>query len=285
MIEAPPPMSEPSPTTTPWLIRPSTIEVPSVPALKLTKPSCMTVVPLARWAPRRTRSASAMRTPDGHDVVGHPRELVDAEDLHGAARAAVGTRASSNPSTAHGPCEVHTTLVSTPKSPSRLTLFGAHEPVREQVQPQVGVGGVGRRCVEVGGRPGAPRAARRRAASRRRRADSRPAGAASSPAPPGSPRAGGREPRVEHGSVVGEGDQAVTPGGARHADQPTVAHGTPVVDCAGRHAVDRPPRSTSPPTSVASPPRCATSSRSSLDEKALADAVEAALRAPAAPRR
>ena len=33
MIEAPPPMSEPSPTTTPALIRPSTIEAPSVPAL------------------------------------------------------------------------------------------------------------------------------------------------------------------------------------------------------------------------------------------------------------
>jgi hypothetical protein len=33
MVEAPPPMSEPSPTTTPWLIRPSTIEAPSVPAL------------------------------------------------------------------------------------------------------------------------------------------------------------------------------------------------------------------------------------------------------------
>ena len=65
IVEAPPPMSEPSPTTTPWLIRPSTIEVPSVPALKLTKPSCITVVPLARWAPSRTRSASAMRTPDG----------------------------------------------------------------------------------------------------------------------------------------------------------------------------------------------------------------------------
>jgi len=45
MIEAPPPMSLPSPTTTPWLMRPSTIEVPRVPALKLTKPSCMTVVP------------------------------------------------------------------------------------------------------------------------------------------------------------------------------------------------------------------------------------------------
>ena len=33
MIEAPPPTSDPSPTTTPAEIRPSTIEVPSVPAL------------------------------------------------------------------------------------------------------------------------------------------------------------------------------------------------------------------------------------------------------------
>ena len=65
MIDAPPPMSEPSPTTTPAEIRPSTIEVPSVPALKFTKPSCMTVVPGARCAPSRTRSASAMRTPVG----------------------------------------------------------------------------------------------------------------------------------------------------------------------------------------------------------------------------
>jgi hypothetical protein len=88
IVEAPPPMSEPSPTTTPWEIRPSTIEAPRVPALKLTKPSCMTVVPGARWAPSRTRSASAIRTPDGHDVVDHPRELVDAEDRHRPRRAA-----------------------------------------------------------------------------------------------------------------------------------------------------------------------------------------------------
>jgi hypothetical protein len=33
MIDAPPPMSEPSPTITPALMRPSTIDVPSVPAL------------------------------------------------------------------------------------------------------------------------------------------------------------------------------------------------------------------------------------------------------------
>ena len=65
MIEAPPPTSEPSPTTTPAEIRPSTIEVPSVPALKFTKPSCITVVPSARCAPSRTRSASAIRTPVG----------------------------------------------------------------------------------------------------------------------------------------------------------------------------------------------------------------------------
>ena len=47
-IEAPPPMSDPSPMTMPALIRPSTIEWPSVPALKFTNPSCMTVVPSAR---------------------------------------------------------------------------------------------------------------------------------------------------------------------------------------------------------------------------------------------
>jgi hypothetical protein len=33
MIERRPPTSEPSPTTTPALIRPSTMEAPSVPAL------------------------------------------------------------------------------------------------------------------------------------------------------------------------------------------------------------------------------------------------------------
>jgi hypothetical protein len=65
MIDAPPPTSEPSPTTTPAEMRPSTIDAPSVPALKFTKPSCITVVPVARWAPSRTRSASPMRTPEG----------------------------------------------------------------------------------------------------------------------------------------------------------------------------------------------------------------------------
>ena len=41
----PPPKSELFPTTTPAEILPSIIAVPSVPALKLTKPSCIIVVP------------------------------------------------------------------------------------------------------------------------------------------------------------------------------------------------------------------------------------------------
>ena len=65
MIDEPPPTSLPSPTTTPAEMRPSTIDVPSVPALKLQKPSCITTVPSARCAPRRTREPSAMRTPVG----------------------------------------------------------------------------------------------------------------------------------------------------------------------------------------------------------------------------
>lgn len=65
MMDAPPPMSEPLPTTTPCETRPSTMETPRVPALKFTKPACMTVVPSDRCAPSRTRSASPMRTPVG----------------------------------------------------------------------------------------------------------------------------------------------------------------------------------------------------------------------------
>ena len=47
-VLAEPPRSEPSPTTTPWEIRPSIIPLARVPALKLMKPSCMTVVPSPR---------------------------------------------------------------------------------------------------------------------------------------------------------------------------------------------------------------------------------------------
>ena len=89
MIDAPPPTSEPSSTTTPAEIRPSTIEVPSVPALKLTKPSCMTVVPAARPARRAPHpvGVGVTRTPAGKNVIDHPGELVDAVDGHRAAAA------------------------------------------------------------------------------------------------------------------------------------------------------------------------------------------------------
>ena len=45
IVLQPPPKSELSPMTTPADILPSIIALPKVPALKLTKPSCITVVP------------------------------------------------------------------------------------------------------------------------------------------------------------------------------------------------------------------------------------------------
>ncbi|MNG27644.1 hypothetical protein D3C84_1127950 [compost metagenome] len=45
MVEQPPPRSEPLPTKTPAETRPSIMPGPSVPPLKLMKPSCITVVP------------------------------------------------------------------------------------------------------------------------------------------------------------------------------------------------------------------------------------------------
>lgn len=71
------------PTTTPGVMRPSTMDSPRAPALKLTNPSCVTVAPGDRCAPSRTRSASAMRTPSGDDVVCYARERVDAGKLQG----------------------------------------------------------------------------------------------------------------------------------------------------------------------------------------------------------
>jgi len=65
MMDEPATTSEFLPTATPGATRPSTIDSPSVPALKSTKPSCMTIAPFARWAPSLTRSASAARTPAG----------------------------------------------------------------------------------------------------------------------------------------------------------------------------------------------------------------------------
>ena len=148
MIEAPPPTSEPSPTTTPCAIRPSTMDVPSVPALKLQKPSCITVVPLARWAPSRTRSASAIRTPGRHDVVGHPGELVDPEHLH-RARLAQPQPGALEPLDGAGAEVGPHDVGEHAEDAVEVDRVGRDQTVREQVQAQVGVGGVGRCGVQV----------------------------------------------------------------------------------------------------------------------------------------
>ena len=62
IVDAPPPISEFSATITPWEILPSTMASPSVPELKFTNPSCITVVPGPRYAPSLTRLASAILT-------------------------------------------------------------------------------------------------------------------------------------------------------------------------------------------------------------------------------
>ena len=62
IVLEPPPRSELFPTTTPAEILPSIMAFPNVPALKLTKPSCIIVVPSLRYAPNRTLLASAIRT-------------------------------------------------------------------------------------------------------------------------------------------------------------------------------------------------------------------------------
>ncbi len=127
-------------------MRPSTMDVPRVPALKLTKPSCITVVPEARWAPRRTRSASAMRTPDGHDVVGHPRELVHPVDGQDPAGARVRSAAARPPGPAGtGRPRSRPRWSAARRLPVQVRLVRADQPVRQQVQAQVDVGRVLRR--------------------------------------------------------------------------------------------------------------------------------------------
>ena len=87
--------------------------------------------------------------PGRHDVVGHPRELVDPvhrdrpvpgqQPQPGRLEPVDGARPDA------GPHHVG----STPKMPSRLSPCGRDQPVREQVQAQVGVDRVGRCGVEV----------------------------------------------------------------------------------------------------------------------------------------
>ena len=62
IVLEPPPRSELFPTITPAEILPSIIAFPSVPALKFTKPSCITVVPSLKYAPNLTLLVSAILT-------------------------------------------------------------------------------------------------------------------------------------------------------------------------------------------------------------------------------
>ena len=83
-------------------MRPSTIEAPSVPALKLTKPSCMTVVPVGEVGAEADAVGVGDPHAARHDVVGHARELVDARSTRErlpAARKRSRTASSSAGST------------------------------------------------------------------------------------------------------------------------------------------------------------------------------------------
>ncbi|KAF5297009.1 hypothetical protein FQR65_LT19759 [Abscondita terminalis] len=124
MIDAPPPISEPSPTTTPCEMRPSTIDAPSVPALKFTKPSCITVVPGARWAPSRTRAASAIRTPSVHKHSGAGRrELGEANESIIPSRMQQGRRRSGSGLAASASA---LSIYGASRMPSRLMSFARH---------------------------------------------------------------------------------------------------------------------------------------------------------------
>ena len=221
MIDAPPPMSEPSPTTTPAEIRPSTIDVPSVPALKLTKPSCITVVPSARWAPSRTRSASAIRTPARDHVVDHPGELV-----HPVHRdRAVGEQPQPGPlevlrrgRSGRGPDHVGQQA----EDAVQVRPVRADQPGESRCSRRYASGlsaGGAARSVDLhrDGPPGTCPAGRRRRSARRARAARAPAGR--------RPSAGAGIPDVEDPTGVGDGGQAVAPRAAGH---PTSELGTAV---------------------------------------------------------
>ncbi len=124
-------MSVPSPITTPWDTRPSIIEAPSVPALKLTNPSCMTVVPGERYA----RDGPARRPRYGHrprDVVEEARELVEPLHLDAVAqqRGTQARRVVGVDGAGVGPRDVG----QVEKIPSSEISFRTDEPVRQCVE-------------------------------------------------------------------------------------------------------------------------------------------------------
>ena len=168
MIEAPPPTSEPSPTTTP--ARDPALDHRGAERAGVVVHEALVHDGGALGQVGAEPDPVGVGDPDAgrQHVVDHPRELVDAEDRHVlAARPrsrAPGRLEARRPRT--GPAEVHTTLVSSPKTPSMLIACGRDQPVDEQVQPQPDVlGGRAARPAGRRSRPAGPRGVTPRASS------------------------------------------------------------------------------------------------------------------------
>ena len=216
MIEAPPPTSEPSPTTTPAARsapRPSRraqragVEVARSPRASR----------WCRWpggrraAPGRRRRSARRRARRSRSSAGTCRRRTPAPRPVLERAAAAGCCSKS--STAHGPELVHTTLISTPKRPSRFMAVRRDETVREQVQAQVGVRGVGRaasRSITV--RTTCCRTPRRGSLLGRR---DQVGGTSYGPPARRAPRAGAGYQVSRTDAVLGDGGEAVAPGAAR----------------------------------------------------------------------
>ena len=197
-------------------MRPSTIDAPSVPALKLTKPSCITVVPSARCAPSRTRSASAMRTPAARRSR-HAGELVHDVTVSGRPAARKRRRTAASVAGSIGPCVVHATLGSDAEDPVRSPRAAGSAGWRAG-------GGAGRRPGVLGrlreqsitvrtGMMRTPRRSSRRAAAEigRRGVDAE-LPCAGPPGAVGAPQHGRRVPGVQHPSGLRHGGETVAPG-------------------------------------------------------------------------
>ena len=213
MIEAPPPMSEPSPTTTPCEIRPSTIEAPSVPALKLTKPSCMH----GRAGGEVGAEAHPVGVGDPH--AGRARRSRPAAGTCRRRAPRCPARCRREPQLGrsrreHGPGVVQATIGRCAEDALEVELVSGA--TRQVARAGAGAGRRrastrrrrrGRsRCVAISTRTSRALVRAERAAELRR-ARCRLDGSGR--------RARGRVPGVEHGAVGGDRGEAVAPGGAR----------------------------------------------------------------------
>ena len=122
MIEAPPPMSVPSPTTTPAEMRPSTIDCAEGAGVEVDEALVHHGGALGEVGAEAHPVGVGDPHAGRHDVVGHPRELVEPCTGSGVpVGASAEPRPSTRSSTATGPSWVHATVGSRPKIPSRLT--------------------------------------------------------------------------------------------------------------------------------------------------------------------